>query len=295
MKKYNLIILQNQGFCFGVRNAIDEVFSKIDSLPKPVFLLGDLVHNRYVTEKLVNLGITVLNEGTRLEMLDNIDSGSVIISAHGVSNEVYAKIKEKNLSYLDTTCPFVKKAHCIINDYLNSGYDVVYIGKKNHPEAEAVRNLKSVHIVENSDDIMKLNITNEKIAVVNQTTISTFHIKKFHLLLISRYHHVKIANSVCNVTANRQQELSKAIMSFGGEPGLVIVIGDKKSNNTASLAKRASIYADISVLKVENVNDIIINLFYIKDFSNIIIASGTSTPQEIIDEIILKLKKYLNI
>lgn len=295
MKNYNLIILQNQGFCFGVRNAIDEVFSKIDSLPKPVYLLGDLVHNRYVTEKLVNLGINVLNEGTRLEMLDNINSGSVIISAHGVSNEVYAKIKEKNLSYLDTTCPFVKKATCIINDYLNFGYDVVYIGRKNHPEAEAIQNLKSVHIVENSDDIMKLNITNEKIAVVNQTTISTFHIKKLHLLLISKYHHAVIANSVCNVTANRQLELSKAIMSFGGDPGLVIVIGDKKSNNTTSLAKRASIYDGISVLKVENVNDIIINLFCIKDFSNIIITSGTSTPQAIIDEIILKLKEYLNI
>lgn len=295
MQKYNLIILENQGFCFGVTNAINNVFLKVPTLQKPIYLLGDLVHNKYVTKKLIDAGIIVLTEGTRLEMLDQIESGSVIISAHGVSKDVYDKIKFKNLFYFDTTCPFVLKSHQIINNYLELGYDVIYIGKLGHPEVEAIHSLKNVHIVENELDIEKLNINNKLLVVTNQTTLSVLDLEYLHSLLKEKYPNIEIANSVCNATKNRQLELINAIESLKGDEGLVIVIGDPKSNNTSSLAKRALNFKNISVLKMENKNDVCYNLSFIKNFHHIIIASGASTPQEIIDDIIFELKKFLKI
>lgn len=295
MNEYNLIILENQGFCFGVTNAINNVFLKLATLQKPVYLLGDLVHNKYVTKKLIDAGINVLTDDTRFEMLDQIESGSVIISAHGVSNDVYDKIKFKNLFYFDTTCPFVLKSHKIINHYLEQGYDVIYIGKLGHPEVEAICSLKNVHIVENESDIEKLNINNKLLVVTNQTTLSVLDLENLHFLLKKKYPYIEIANSVCNATKSRQLELINAIESLKGKEGLVIVIGDPKSNNTSSLAKRALNFKNISVLKIENKNDVCNNLSFIKSFHDIIIASGASTPQEIIDEVIFELKKTLKI
>ncbi len=295
MKKYNLIILENQGFCFGVTTAVNEVFKKIPSLPKPVYLLGDLVHNRHVSEKLINNDVIIMRNQTRLEMLDQIDEGSVVISAHGVSDAVYEKIKAKNLTLFDTTCPFVKKATMLIKKYLRLGYDVIYIGKSRHPETEAIESLAHLHLIENEDDIKRLEINNERIAIAHQTTLSLLDIENLHELLKNKYPNLVIINSVCNATKNRQLELISKIESLEGSLGLVIVIGDKMSNNTASLAKRALNYSNITVLKVEKAIDVLVNLDLVKSFSNIIVASGASTPHFIIDEVIDTLKEHLSL
>lgn len=295
MNKYNLIILKNQGFCFGVTSAINKVYEKITDLPKPIYLLGDLVHNKNVSNNLIKKGIIILNDKSRFEMLDEINSGSVIISAHGVSDRVYEKIKDKNLNFYDATCPFVKKASIIINKYLKLDYDVIYIGKKHHPETEAFENIPNVHIIESEDDINNLIINNQKIAVTNQTTLSILDIDYLYKILKNIYPNIVTINAVCNATKERQLELIAAIEKLNDEMALVIVIGDRMSNNTESLAKRARAYNNIKTLKIENKNDLISNLDYIKNFKNIIIASGASTPKDIIDDIIYELKMNLNI
>lgn len=295
MNKYNLIVLKNQGFCFGVTSAINQVYENINKLPKPIYLLGDLVHNKNVSNDLINNGIIILNNKSRLNMLDDIEEGSVIISAHGVSKEVYDKINEKALVFFDTTCPFVKKASLLIDKYLNLGYDIIYIGKKLHPETEAYINTSHLHIIENEIDINNLSINNEKIAITNQTTLSILDIEHLYKIIKNKYPNAIITSSVCNATRDRQVELVTTIESLRGNEALVVVIGDKMSNNTESLAKRAREYPNISVLKIENAAELASNVDLIKNSFNIIIASGASTPKYIIDDIISELKEMLNI
>lgn len=295
MNKYRLIILKNQGFCFGVTSAINQVYENINKLPKPIYLLGDLVHNKNVSNDLLEKGIIILNNKSRLDMLDDIKEGSVIISAHGVSKEVYDKINEKKLVFYDATCPFVRKASVLIDKYLKLGYDIIYIGKKHHPETEAFENTNHLHIIENEKDIHNLLITNEKIAVTNQTTLSILDIEHLYSIIKAKYSNAVIINSVCSATKDRQVELVNAIENLKGNKALVIVIGDKMSNNTESLAKRAREHHNISVLKIENAAELNNNTELILNNFNIIIASGASTPKYIIDDIIDELKKILDI
>lgn len=294
MSKYNLIILKNQGFCFGVTTAIAKVLEEAKNLPKPIYLLGDLVHNKYVSDQLAKAGIIILRNKTRLAMLDEIDSGSVIISAHGVNPQVYQKINDLHLRFLDTTCPFVEKSAKLIHQYINNGYDVVYIGKIGHPETEGVQSIEHVHVIENQKDIDMLNLSNDKIAVANQTTLSVLDIEYLINLLKLKYPSLTIINSVCNSTSKRQMELITTIESLNEESAMVIVIGDQMSNNTKSLALRASHYPNVTVLQVENKQDIVNNLSLITSFKNIIISSGASTPSFIIDEIIAEVNNILN-
>ena len=168
MKDKNIIVLKNQGFCFGVKSAIEMLEKNISTLPKPIYLLGNIVHNKFVKEHFLNLGVIVLENETRSKMLENISSGSVVITAHGVGSDIYKIIKEKGLSVLDTTCPFVKKSSELILEYVNNGYDVIYIGKKNHPETEGVLSeSKMIHLIENLEDINNLNIKNNLISDID--------------------------------------------------------------------------------------------------------------------------------
>ena len=117
----NIIKLPLQSFCFGVKNAINET-TRILSSPnvlKPIHMLGEIVHNKYISAYFEKKGIIVHKEGTRLEMLNQIDSGSVIFTAHGVSPKVYEIAKTKGLTTFNTTCPFVKNSVKLIQKYLS--------------------------------------------------------------------------------------------------------------------------------------------------------------------------------
>ena len=130
-----IIKLPIQSFCFGVRNAIKKTNNVLNEKTsvKPLSMLGEVVHNKYVSEYFENQGITVYKEGTRLEMLNNINEGTVIITAHGVSDQVKDKITSLGLSIVDTTCPFVSNSIKLIKKYLNLDYTIIYIGSINLP------------------------------------------------------------------------------------------------------------------------------------------------------------------
>ena len=134
--------LNPSGFCGGVNKALkilDEIL--LDSTtPKPIYLLGSIIHNSIIIDKYTSNGVILIDDPnkTRLELLDNIDNGTVIISAHGVSPKVYEKCKAKGLNIIDTTCSNVSIIHKRITDKLNNDYTCLYIGNKKHPECEGV-------------------------------------------------------------------------------------------------------------------------------------------------------------
>lgn len=289
MNNKNIIVLKNQGFCFGVKSAIEMLENNINTLPKPVYLLGNIVHNKYVKKHFEDLGVIVLENETRSKMLENITHGSVVITAHGVGGDIYKIINDKGLTYLDTTCPFVKKSSELIMEYVNNGYDIIYIGKKNHPETEGVLSeSKMIHLIENIEDINSLSISNNLIALSNQTTMSVYDIENIVIKLKEKYPSIVVLKTICNATKNRQKELTDSLEVLNGEKALVIVIGDPTSNNTRMLEKRANGFKNTLVCKIEDSSMLDMNI--VNNYHNIIITSGASTPSYIVDDVINKIK-----
>lgn len=284
--KPTIIKFPIQSFCFGVRNAIkktNNVLNNEDTI-KPLSMLGEVVHNKYVSEYFENQGITVYKEGTRLEMLDNIDKGTVIITAHGVSDQVKNKINSLGLSSIDTTCPFVSNSIMLIKKYLRLDYTIIYIGSKNHPESEtAVSFGNKVILISSIDEAKNLDINTNKLIVTNQTTMSMYDIQDIINCLKSKYPHLETMEKVCSASIERQRMVMETAKQHQNDPTTAfIVIGDKFSHNTKKLADIISEYND-NVYLAESISDV--PLKKVKQYETIYLASGTSTPNCIIEEI----------
>lgn len=278
--------LNPQGYCQGVKRALKLVIEAINNeqTPKPIYLLGSIIHNKYVNQKIVDLGAQIIDiKGkTRYELLDYIDSGTVVISAHGASKRVHEKAKQKGLNVIDSTCGNVKIIHKKIETHLNNGYTCLYIGSKGHPECEAILEMnESIILLENINDAEKIKLTSDKIYVTNQTTLSIIDTKEIYDLLINKYPNIIAYNKICDATTKRQL----AVLNQD-KPDLCIIIGDPNSSNTKKLAL-ISRQANINTLLIENVNDI--KNYNFTNINSVSITSGASTPDILVDEVI----KYL--
>lgn len=270
---------KNLGFCYGVKRAIEIVHNVINNnYPKPIYLLGNLVHNHHISDYFASLGIIILEEGTRLEMLDKITMGTVIFTAHGVSDEVVKKAQNKHLTIVDATCPYVKKTFEKMKEQLNNGYDLLFVGSKNHPETEAALALSShVHLYNETLKDLKNPL------LCHQTTMSSYDIMAIYDDLKKTYPSIKKMDMICKVSEQRQQEiLSLSDYSFT-TPALIIIIGDKTSNNSNKLLEMARRIQKTDVLFIDQLTDL--NFQTLKKYQEIFISSGTSTPHAIVDEL----------
>ena len=279
-----------RGYCHGVVNAINTI-SNLDilSTEKPIYILGMVIHNKQIVASLNQLDLITLKSDskTRLELLDEIASGTVIFTAHGVSPEVYAKAKEKGLNIIDTTCDDVLKSQDSIKEYINSGYTVIFIGKQSHPESEAAKGIsKDVHIVENMDDINNLEIENNKIALTNQTTMSIFDIYYISEEARKRFPNIVVVDEICNSTRIRQEAVLKQDKSIDH----CFVVGDKLSNNSRKLVDVSINQAGIEATLIENVEDI--DVEKLKKYNKVSVTSGASTPTKVTKEVISFLEKF---
>ena len=280
--------LNPSGFCGGVNKALkilDEIL--LDSTtPKPIYLLGSIIHNSIIIDKYTSNGVILIDDPnkTRLELLDNIDNGTVIISAHGLSPKVYEKCKAKGLNIIDTTCSNVSIIHKRITDKLNNGYTCLYIGNKKHPECEGVLGIdSSIILLSNIDDVDNLNISNDKLYVTNQTTLSLLEIEDIYNKLKNKYPSIIIDNKICLSTTLRQKSIINQ-----ERVDLCIVVGDKSSSNTSKLVKTGN-NININTVLVSDLEDV--KKLDLNDLSSISITSGASTPSYLIDEIVDYLKK----
>ncbi len=281
-----IVKLPLQSFCFGVKNAINETKRILNNphINKPIYMLGEIVHNKYVSLYFEEHGIIVKKTGTRLEMLESINEGSVIFTAHGVSSKVYEKAKEKNLITFNTTCPFVKNSIKLIEKYLEKEYYVLYIGSKNHPESETALSISDrVILIENMLDVEKLSIEYDKLVVTNQTTMSIYDIYHIVEALKIKYPHLVVMEKVCNAAKERQEMIKETAIKYQNDNTTAfIVVGDKKSHNSSKLASIINTY-NKNVFFIETIEEL--EFKKLDHFSTIYIASGTSTPIAIVDEI----------
>lgn len=282
----NIIKFKEQGFCFGVSRSIQIVKNtlKNPNTKKPIYLLGNLVHNKYVNDMFEEAGVIVLKNGTRLEMLDEVTKGTVIFTAHGVSSLVYEKARNKNLDIVDATCPYVTKTVEVIKEYVNKGYSLAYIGKSNHPEVETIKEeVKDVILIEEGYSLPKL--PNSKCILAHQTTFSDYDVKNIMEQVRNKYKNVYLLEQICMFPEKRQQEINT--YNFPLEKNLSIVVGDKISNNANKLKellerkKATDVVMALDIKELENID--------LSKYNNIYIASATSTPIEIVNDIYEKL------
>lgn len=283
-----VISIVPRGYCKGVINAINIAKETRQNHPhQNIYILGMLVHNKYVIEALEKLNIKTLDDTykSRLELLDEIDNGLVIFSAHGVSDQVYQKALDKGLTIVDATCGDVKKIHDIIKEYISDDYTIIYIGINKHPEAEGVLGIsENIHLVTSSLDLAQLKINHPKILITNQTTMSINDIEDILTKLRQQYPQAIIMEEICQATRIRQEAILKLEYV-----DLIYIVGDPKSNNTRNLAKLAYQHAD-KVCLIENVTQINPNDLFVD--ATIAVTSGASTPTKLTNQVIDYLENF---
>lgn len=275
-----------RGYCKGVVKAI-EIAKKASEQEGPVYILGMIVHNQYIVNALEELGVhTIDHKGkTRLELLDEIDQGTVIITAHGAGKNVFVKAKEKGLNVIDASCLDVIKTHDLIKDKLQQGYEILYIGKKGHPEAEGAISIDTehIHLISTQQDIDQID-TSKSYVITNQTTMSLYDVYDLCEYAKKILPRVEIAKETCTATKVRQE----AIRNIDEDVDIVFIVGDPHSNNTQKLAAIASQKKDVYM--IESLQDLDIEVLKGKQIAAV--SSGASTPTYLTNQVIEFLKQF---
>jgi len=285
-----VIKINPRGYCYGVVDAmvIARNASLDKTLPRPIYILGMIVHNKHVVDAFEKEGIITLDGENRKEIIEKVDKGTVIFTAHGVSPEVREIAKRKGLVAIDATCPDVTVTHDLIREKSSQGYDIIYIGKKNHPEPEGAIGVapEHVHIVEKKEDIDKLNLQNDKLLVTNQTTMSQWDVKHLMDYIKEKYPTIEVHKEICMATQVRQE----AVANQAKDADLLIVVGDPRSNNTNRLKQVSEEIAGTPAYRIADLSEL--NIEWLMDVERVAVTAGASTPTPIVKEVIAFLEKF---
>lgn len=280
-----------RGYCKGVTRAISIARqTALQNPDKKIYVLGMLVHNRYVMQALAEMNIIAVDDKhlTRMELLDKIpNDGIVIFTAHGIAPNVIKKANDKGLICVDASCPDVVKTQHLVQEKLAEGYEILYIGKKAHPEAEAVCSLSErVHLITSIQDIEESDI-HAPVFVTNQTTMSIFDMETIFDRIKAKYPNAQICEEICNATRIRQQAVYHL---KDDDVDVLYVVGDKHSNNSNRLA---SIGIDCGIPHVYRIDDVTeIEDVQLHDVKRIAVTAGASTPTYLTTQVIEYLEHY---
>lgn len=285
-----VIKISPRGYCYGVVDAmvIARNAALDPSLPRPIYILGMIVHNKHVTDAFEEEGIITLDGKDRKEILDKVDRGTVIFTAHGISPQVREAAKQKGLVTIDATCPDVTRTHDLIREKEKEGFQIIYIGKKGHPEPEGAVGVAphAVHLVQTSEDVNELNIHADKILVTNQTTMSQWDVAHVMDQIKEKYPHAEFYKEICMATQVRQE----AVAEQAGQADVLIVVGDPKSNNSNRLAQVSEEIAGTKAYRIADISEL--DIEWLKDASTVAVTAGASTPTPITKEVIEFLEQY---
>ncbi|MCI8543547.1 4-hydroxy-3-methylbut-2-enyl diphosphate reductase [Acetatifactor aquisgranensis] len=265
------------GFCFGVKRAVDTVYEQIKK-GKTIYTYGPVVNNEEVVKELAEKGVRVL---WSKEELMGLSSGSVIIRAHGVPEEIYHILKERNLECIDATCPFVKRIHNIVEKESGEGRHIVIVGNAGHPEVEGIIGwcrgpVTVLKDLSEAEDFRPPE--REKLCVVSQTT---YNYNKFHNIveiLEKKGYNSSVVNTICNATEERQC----AAKALAAEADVMIIIGGKHSSNTRKLYEICAEECTHTYF-IQTLDDLHLELP--KSVRLVGITAGASTPNKLIEEV----------
>lgn len=285
-----VIKISPRGYCYGVVDAMALAMRTAQNLnvPRPIYILGMIVHNAHVTDFFKEEGIITLDGPNRLDILEQIQSGTVIFTAHGVSPEVRKRAREKGLTVVDATCPDVTRTHTLIREKTEEGYHVIYIGKKGHPEPEGAIGVAPgrVHLIEKAEEVDRLSLPADRILITNQTTMSQWDMKSIMNKLIERFPAAEIHNEICLATQLRQE----AVAEQAKEADLTIIVGDPRSNNSNRLAQVSEEIAGVKAYRIADLGEL--HPEWLRGVHKVAVSSGASTPTPITKEVIQYLEQF---
>ena len=275
-----------RGYCHGVVDAFRIAKRVREENEGPVHMLGQLVHNTHVTADLQGQGIQLVDPPNRLAGLEQITVGTVIFTAHGVSPQVKQRAMEMGLKSVDATCSDVVRTHELVEQLATRGYDVVYIGRKGHPEPEGVIGEAPgrVHLVQDAADIEALDISNERVAVTCQTTLSVWDTEDLIAAVRERYPQAEVHNEICRATQERQE----AAVEAAKDVDLVIVVGSPRSSNSQRLVEVVRKLGGKPAYLVDDLEDLDPEWF--RGARKVGVTSGASTPSKLTRQVIEHLE-----
>ena len=276
-------VAKTAGFCFGVKRAVDKVYQLIEEGVSPIYTLGPIIHNEEVVSDLESRGVQVI----QAEELDQIRGGTVVIRSHGVGRDIYQKLKENNLEYVDVTCPFVLKIHRIVEKESLAGRQIFIFGDPKHPEVQGICGWchGPYRVLKNREDVENMIPDPDMEAcIVSQTTFNYNKFKELvEILCEKRYYNnvlniSNILNTICNATEERQKEAK----NIAGEVDTMLVIGGRHSSNTQKLFEICKEECG-NTYYIQTPVDLDSEMFHRSSCVGII--AGASTPKKIIEEV----------
>ena len=278
-----------RGFCAGVDRAIEIVERALELFGAPIYVRHEVVHNRFVVDRLASLGAVFVDE------LENIpDNATVIYSAHGVSQDVREAGTHRGLKVFDATCPLVTKVHLEVSRHCKAGHDVVLIGHAGHPEVEGTLGQWYKHpprdnrifLVESPEDVSSLEVSYpDELAYVTQTTLSVDDTRgviaalqrKFPAIVGPRH------DDICYATQNRQD----AVRLLARDTDLMLVVGSVNSSNSNRLRELAQ-KQGVPAYLIDGAEDI--KPEWLVNIKRIGVTAGASAPESLVEGVIEQLR-----
>jgi 4-hydroxy-3-methylbut-2-enyl diphosphate reductase len=278
-----------RGFCAGVDRAIEIVERAIELFGAPIYVRHEVVHNRYVVERLRTLGAVFVEE------LDEVPDGStVIFSAHGVSLAVEREAMRRGLTTFDATCPLVTKVHMEVRLFARAGREVILIGHDGHPEVEGTlgrfdtSNGGRIVLIESTEDVARLEVRDPaRLAFVTQTTLSVDDTAGIVAALRERFPEMAAPRKedICYATQNRQD----AVKNMLGECDVLIVVGSATSSNSNRLVEIGA-RLGVAAHRVDGAEDLRREWFDGRQCVGV--TAGASAPELLVKQVIAQLVEW---
>lgn len=281
----NVHISKPYGYCSGVKLAFEKIkYIRKLNPGKNIYVLGQLVHNDDALKELDESGVSTLLGASSFDsaFLDKLNNDDVLVfTAHGHDEKLDEILKARKITFYDTACPKVKEIAQIIKKQVALGKDVIYLGKKNHPETIGATSIDAhVHLYDINSKFDFSLIKDDSPIVINQTTLAPYEIEGIIKDIKTRFPNAIILNSICFSSRYRQD----GVENLPKNTDVIFVIGSPNSNNTTTLFKYAQkLYPQIDVFRIANVDDLKKSQINLHIYKNAAIISGASTPQSISD------------
>jgi 4-hydroxy-3-methylbut-2-enyl diphosphate reductase len=284
-----VLIAAPRGFCAGVDRAIRIVELALERFGAPVYVRHEIVHNRYVVDRLKTMGAIFVDE------LDEVpDDRPVVFSAHGVPKSVPAAAIERGLSFVDATCPLVSKVHRQAERLIEDGRHILFIGHAGHPEVIGTIGqvpAGSITLIETVEDVARVSVPDpENLAFLTQTTLSVDDTSAIVSALRTRFPAVRAPRSedICYATSNRQA----AVKEIAGSVERMLVIGSPQSSNSLRLAEVAE-RLGVSARLIERASDI--DWEWMGTPKSVGVTAGASAPEKLVREVMEALAERFDV
>lgn len=281
----HVILAQPRGFCAGVVRAIDIVEKALNIYKPPIYVLHEIVHNRYVVDSLKARGAVFV------ETPEEIPREAVcIFSAHGVATAVVKDAEQRHLHLIDATCPLVKKVHAQAQRYVQQDLELIIVGHRGHPEVEGTRGRveTAVHVLCTVEEVAMLTVKDPtRVAYVTQTTLSTDDTREVIAALKQRFPTIQgpDISDICYATQNRQN----AVRELASQIEILLVVGAHNSSNSNRL-REVGTRTGIAAYLIQDAQDLQKDWF--AHVSAVGVTAGASTPEILVEEVLTRLRQW---